>query len=355
MKQKIIIVGGGTAGHILPAIFVAKEIISKGNEVLMISDDNPLAQKICQDLNIPLKILNSGKLIRSMNAKYIGLNFQNSLKTTKSLLTARKIIKQFSPDKIFCKGGFVTVPIGLIANFYKIPLYLHESDSVIGLANNLLVSKAKILFTGFPKYIYPNKFKNKIVYTSIPIDKNFSPTPFIKNSKKILVIGGSLGSVPVNNLIFNLILLLDKTYEITWITGKSNYVKTKERLASLTKPDLPKIKLIDFSYEIDKLLKEHYLIISRSGANTITEISAVGRPAVFIPFADSARNHQRINAQYLSKKEAGIYFEQDDSPEKLAEIICALKPSQARILAKNISKFYNPSSVQIISERIING
>lgn len=353
-QKTIIVVGGGTGGHSYPAWRIACALRQMGHSIYLISDiDNPL-QAQCSLHKIKFIGIDTGKLIRSISPKFWLKNFTNSAKTAYAFLAIRNKIKKIKPDVIFSKGGFVSFPICLSAKTLLIPLIMHESDSVIGLSNEYFLDYAKKLCVGFPTINYPVNIRKKLVYTSIPIDDHFIKTELPENSKKILVIGGSQGAEPVNRLMLKAVQDMDPSYIITWITGKANYEPTKERLASISKK-IPKIKLLNYSDKVYSLLQENSIIISRSGFTTIVEAAAVSRPMILIPFADSSRNHQYKNAEILSKQNAALMMNQDDDPSVLIEAIKFLQVKKnARTLAKNLNKFYNRESVDLILKEILS-
>lgn len=351
MSRRVIIAGGGTGGHIMPAIYVAKQLQTWGHEVLFITDDSEMSIELLNRADIPFRVLKSGKLVRSLQPAHLMQSARGVMQTLSATVAVHKIFRQFQADAVFCKGGFVSLPVGLVAKKRKVKIVLHESDSVVGLANRILYSSAHQLCTGFPANIYCNKYKQKIVYTGVPIDSRFQPSPLPKEAH-VLITGGSLGALSINNHVLRLMALLDKKIKITWICGKVHYERIIAQVSSL--PARPNLKILAFTHNMPDLLAGASLVVSRAGATALSEIAASGRPAIIIPFADAAGDHQRKNAQFLSKKEAIIAFEQSDDTESLAEIIHNLSRSQSLALARAIEKFYIKDSAKIIARLIIN-
>ncbi len=353
-NSKILVVGGGTAGHSKPAWQVAKKLKQLDYEVYFVSDDNKEWDQLCNKANIHYLGINSGKLLRSAHPKYWINNSAHFIKTAISIQKLYFQIKRIKPKIIFAKGGFVSFPVCFVARSLRIPLILHESDSVLGLTNQIFSGYAKKICVSFEKENFPYNLNKKLVYTGIPLQEKFTPSPLPDEMKKILIFGGSQGSEPINRMTLGLVKIISPDYQITWITGKNNYKLLKEKLSAIENK-LPKIKLIDFSNEIDKLIKENFLVISRSGATSIYEISAIGRPAIFIPFADASRDHQRKNALILKKKNAAYVLEQTATPYNLLKIIKTINKTKAIALVKSIKSFYNKESIDLIINQILNG
>jgi len=352
--KTIIVVGGGTGGHTYPAFNIASQLKKLGHKVYFFSDlGNPI-QKDCKANKIDFVAIDTGKLIRTIAPNFWLQNISNGLKTAKTISQIYMKIKSIHPDVVFSKGGFVSFPVCFVARILNLSLVLHESDSVLGLSNSHFAPYAKKICVGFDKKYYPTKYLKKIVYTGVPISRDFSFSPLPKDSSKILILGGSQGSRSINEMFLKVLKISKKNYNITWITGEKNYNVTKEKLASVEE-NKSKINLLPFSKKISKLLADNYLIISRSGATALTEIAAVARPVILIPFADASKNHQYKNASIIEQNNAGKLFNQNSTEEELIALINNLQiKKNGTALAKSINKFYISNCTQLIIKEIIS-
>ena len=301
--DKIILTGGGTAGHVTPNIALMEDLQLRGFEIKYIGSKNGIEKQLVEKQNIDFIGISSGKLRRYISFK----NFTDMFRVVKGLGEAVKIIKKEKPNIVFSKGGFVTVPVVLASKICKVPVVIHESDITPGLANKIALPYSKAICVSFPETLnYVNK--NKSVLTGTPIRKEL----FLGNKNKgleicgfnndkpvILVIGGSLGSVYLNNIIFESIHNLTKEYNVVHICGKGNVNK-----------EIKDTSYIQFEYveeELNHLLALADVVISRAGANFIYEILALKKLNILIPLSKkSSRGDQILNAK--SFKEQGFSY-----------------------------------------------
>lgn len=274
-------------------------------------------------------------------------------------LSAFLIIIFFWPDKVFIKGGYVGVPVGLAAWILGRPIILHESDSVMGIANKILARFAKQIYVSFPVEAYSNS--TKLIYTGVPISDVFYlnesgnlSIELIKDKPLILVMGGSQGARAINILVKKILSRLLEKYQVVHLTGKLDYPNIKQWNDSMSNKGYYLFDVLP-NTQVASLMKKANLIISRAGATTIAEISVVKKPAILIPLPGSANNHQHKNAEYLAAKEAALMLNQDDiDVDVLIKTIDKLFNSDlSKRLSFNISAFAKPEAADKIAELLL--
>lgn len=298
--KRIILTGGGTAGHVTPNIALIPKLQDLGYDVHYIGSYNGMEKKLIEDMKIPYHGISSGKLRRYFDPK----NFSDPFKVIKGYSEASKLIKTLKPDVIFSKGGFVTVPVVIAAKRHGIPALIHESDMTPGLANRICIPCATKVCCNFPETVKYIK-DNKGVLTGTPIrqelfngnkEKGLDLCKFNKSKPVLLIIGGSTGSLAINKCIWdNLDDILAK-YQVIHICGKGN----------INESVIDKSGYIQFEYvkrELTHLLAACNIIISRAGANAICELLALRKPNILIPLSASAsRGDQILNSASFEKQ-----------------------------------------------------
>ena len=298
--KKIILTGGGTAGHVTPNLALIPSLKERGYEIRYIGSYNGIERKLIEGAGIEYNGISSGKLRRYFDLK----NLSDPFRVLKGYTEALRLIKKFRPDVVFSKGGFVAVPVVLAARHYKIPAIIHESDMTPGLANKICIPSAVKVCCNFPEtlaYLPPQK----AVLTGSPIRRELlegdrlTGLNYAKLSASrpiLLVIGGSLGSVTVNNAVRKLLPTLLDTFQIIHICGKGN----------LDENLIDQNGYVQYEY-VDAPLRHLFaaadLIISRAGANSICEILALRKPNILIPLSAAAsRGDQILNARSFEKQ-----------------------------------------------------
>lgn len=298
--KRIILTGGGSAGHVTPNIALIPELQKEGFEVHYIGSYEGIESKLIQEMDIPYYGISSGKLRRYFDLK----NFSDPFRVVKGCTQAAALMKKIKPDIIFSKGGFVTVPVVLAARQKNIPVIIHESDMTPGLANKICIPCATKICTNFPETLAKLP-ADKAVLTGSPLrrelftgDKKAGLTFCGFDDKKpvLLIIGGSLGSVAINEAVRSALpVLLDK-YQIIHLCGKDKVEKSLEGTKGY----------VQFEYikkELSDLLDAADIIISRAGANAICEILALHKPNLLIPLPKaSSRGDQILNAASFEKQ-----------------------------------------------------
>ena len=307
--KKIILTGGGTAGHVTPNLALLPSLRKEEFEIHYIGSYNGIERRLIEDAGIPYDGISSGKLRRYFDIK----NFSDPLRVLKGYGQAKRLMKQYRPDIVFSKGGFVSVPVVLAAKHYKIPVIIHESDMTPGLANKICIPAAKKVCCNFPETLNYLP-KDKAVLSGSPIREELLTGDRLSglqyaglsaNRPVILVIGGSLGSVTVNHAVRSILPKLLSQFPVIHICGKGNL---DESLIGTS-------GYVQYEY-VDKPLRHLFaaadLIISRAGANSICEILALRKPNILIPLSAAAsRGDQILNANSFAKQGFSTVLEEE--------------------------------------------
>lgn len=358
MKQsvRILLSGGGTGGHIYPAIAIANELKSRYPQAAFLfvgASDRMEMEKVPQE-GYEIKGLNISGIQRSLSAKNLAFPFR----LLNSLINANKIIKEFKPDIVIGTGGFASGPTLYMANKKKIPSIIQEQNSYPGITNKLLAKKVQkicVAYDGLEKY-FP---ENKIVKTGNPVrqdlleidskrEEAISFFQLDKNKKTLVVLGGSLGARVVNQTIEkNLEFILANNVQIIWQTGKL-YVDDYEKHNSTEN-----VQTHAFVKEMNLLYAAADVIISRAGAGSISELCIVGKPVIFIPSPNVAEDHQTKNAMSVVRNDAALMIKESEL-EKFQETFKDLiKDEKKQIrLGKNMKKMALPDATKQIVNHI---
>ena len=318
--------------------------------------------------------ISAGKFRRYHRSKILNIidpttlfkNISDMMKFFSGVKEARKILSLEAPDVLFAKGGFVSLPVAYAARSLKIPVVNHESDLVMGLANRKISNFSEKVCVSFPKENFPDIKAEKIVETGNPIrddimmgDKRrlFSEIGFQKDKKTILVLGGSQGSLFLNEAILSIIDDLLKDYQIIMVAGErdADYVtyKTKELAAELKKS----LKIYGFlTSEIADVYAAADMAITRAGSNVLFELAVLGVPSILVPHDVSPGGHQFENARLFSRSGAAYLFKQDDlTPRKLLRHINLLMSNDKELAAmgEKMKKWSDPNSADKVSRVVI--
>ncbi len=311
--KKIILTGGGTAGHVTPNIALLPKLRELDYEIHYIGSYEGIERKLIEEYDIPYYGISSGKLRRYFDIK----NFSDPFKVLKGYAQAIRLMKRIKPDVVFSKGGFVSVPVILAAKHCKVPSIIHESDLTPGLANKLAIPAAQKVCCNFPetmKYLPAEK----AVLTGSPIRTELlSGNPaeaqklcrFTSDKPVILVVGGSTGSQVINTAVRELLPTLCQQYQIIHLCGKGNLDASLSNQEGYAQFEYAKKELSDFFALAD-------LVISRAGANAICEILALRIPHILIPLsANASRGDQILNAQSFEKQGFSYVLEEEQLSE----------------------------------------
>jgi len=329
--MKVVIAAAGTGGHINPGIAIANKIKkeNKNAQITFIGTSRGLENDLVPRAGYKLKQIEAYGINRKINIQ----NFKNMLKTLKSFKEARNIIKEIKPDLVIGTGGYICGPTILAAKKYKIPTILHESNAFPGMSVKLLANKVDTVLVGFEDAKVRLSKAKKVIVTGTPsklrkvqlTDKQkdeLKKQYDIKNNLPIvLIFGGSQGAKSINNALIEIIQSrLNSKYQIIWAVGQKQYDIVRESLKSigLNINNITNTKIVPYIYDMEEVMNFADLIIARSGAMTITEVSTVGKPAIFIPFPFATENHQEYNAKVLENADAAkIILDKDLSKDTL--------------------------------------
>ena len=330
--KKIILTGGGTAGHVTPNIALLPGLREADFDITYIGSYNGIEKQLLKEQKIPYYGISSGKLRRYFDIK----NFSDPLKVVKGFGQSIRLMRKLKPDIVFSKGGFVSVPVILAAKFCHVPSIIHESDLTPGLANKLAIPNAAKVCCNFPetlKYLP----EEKAVLTGSPIRSELLTgnkenarrlCGFTQAKPVLFIVGGSSGSKFINDTIRGLLPELLKTYQVIHMCGKGNIEAALDRTAGYKQ----------FEYigkELNDIFALADLVISRAGANSICELLALHKPNILIPLsANASRGDQILNAQSFEKQGFSVVIEEEIiTPDKLLNIIHETYKNKDRYVA----------------------
>ncbi len=308
--KRIVLTGGGTAGHVAPNIALIPRLKELDYEIHYIGSIEGIERKMIEKLGIPYYPIQTGKLRRYFDLR----NLSDPFRVLKGGRQARGILKKLRPNIIFSKGGFVSVPVVKAASMEHIPVIIHESDLTPGLANKISFSSADVICANFPETLDYLPVK-KAVLTGLPIRpellsgsraEGLRICGFDESKPVVMIIGGSVGAGAVNNVIRGVLPELLKRYHVAHICGKG---KTDPGLDN--KPGYKQFEFID--EELPHIYAMADLIISRAGANAICEILALNKPNILIPLpATASRGDQILNAASFESRGYSCVLEQEN-------------------------------------------
>lgn len=310
--MRVVISAGGTGGHIYPALAIINKIKREepDSEFLYIGTHNRMEKDIVPKLNIPYE----GIEITGFKRKLTLDNVKTVINFLKAKKPCIKLVREFKPDVVIGCGGYVTVPVILAGKKLGYKTFIHEQNSVVGLSNKYLSKYADKIGVSFESTLseFP---KNKVVLTGNPCSEKAIATKSadlseygLTNDKKlVLIVMGSLGSKTINDKMIDYVYAFrNKSYQVIYVTGNGYYDKVKNRVF----PD--NVKVVPFIQNLPAVMKCADLMVSRAGASTISEITALGIPTVFIPSPYVTNNHQYKNAMDLVKKDAALILEENN-------------------------------------------
>ena len=318
--KRIVLTGGGTAGHVTPNMALIPTLIDKGYDIHYIGSYDGIEKKLIEEMGIPYHGISTGKLRRYLDIK----NFSDPFRVIKGFSEAKALMKELKPDVVFSKGGFVAVPVVLAAKSKKIPSIIHESDMTPGLANKICIPRASKVCCNFPETAQ-NLPADKAVVTGTPIRKelfegNAAEAMTFCGFKEIrptlLIMGGSTGSVRVNEAIWSCLDTITQQYNVIHLCGKDK--------ANPKYNNVP--NYVQYEYvkrELSSMLALADVVVSRAGANAICELLALRKPSVLIPLSlEASRGDQILNAKSFDKSGyAKLLMEEDVNDTSLLEAI----------------------------------
>ena len=320
MHKKIVLTGGGTAGHVTPNMALLPALQKLDFEVHYIGSAGSIEAELARDAGLPFYEISVGKLRRSLSPSSIARNLRDQVEFMKGIRDARRVLREIRPNIVFSKGGFVSVPVVIAARSLGIKVIIHESDITPGLANKISFPFAERVCVSFPETL--NRVpRNKGMLTGTPLrpeifsgDKaaGLKLAGFTEDKPILLVMGGSSGSLTINTVLRAALPELLKDYQVAHIVGKGNAID----LGEANHPGY-----VQFEYlkgDLPHILAAADIVISRAGANAIQELLALRKPSLLIPLSKASRGDQVQNARSFARNGFAVVLPEDElTPEKL--------------------------------------
>lgn len=360
---RIIISGGGTGGHIFPAVSIANAIkeLRPDAEILFVGAEGRMEMQRVPDAGY--KII--GLPVAGFDRKRLWRNFAVLIKLARSQWKARTIIKEFRPQVAVGVGGYASGPTLKTAGMMGIPTLIQEQNSYAGVTNKLLAKKAHKICVAYPgmEKFFPAE---KILMTGNPVRQNLLARSVSREDairsfaldpakKTILILGGSLGARTINNAILAGLSQIGEAKDIQfiWQTGKLYHAEITRRMKE--EGEVPNLYVTDFIKDMAAAYAAADLVISRAGAGSISEFCLLGKPVMLVPSPNVAEDHQTKNALALVNKEAAIYIKDSEAEEKLitTALTQVLDKEKLHGLSKNITKLALPDSATVIAKEVI--
>jgi len=365
MKKRFIISGGGTGGHIFPAVAIANRLKKENPkaEILFIGAKNKMEMKRIPEAGYNIVGLDIWGINRDFTLKGIYNNLRLPFALLKSMLVAKKTIRNFTPDVAIGVGGFASGPALKSAISLGIPTLIQEQNSFPGVTNRILakkVNKICVAYDDMENYFPAEKIiktgnpvREEILNIVIKNEEAFKFFGFKKERKTILVVGGSLGAFSINKCIADGLDEIEKRgVQLLWQTGELFY---KNISPDLLKRENERIKIVPFIKNMDFAYSVADIIVSRAGALAIAELTIVGAPTILVPFPYAAEDHQTKNAKALADRSAAWMISDQEAPEKLMPKLLQLlnDEKECKIMGDNIRKFAKPRAIDDIVNQIM--
>lgn len=359
---RVIISGGGTGGHIFPAISIANTIKTRYPDatILFVGAEGRMEMEKVPAAGYDI----IGIEISGINRKNVLKAFSALWKFVKSLSKAKKILKDFKPDIVIGVGGYASAPVLYKANSMKIPTLIQEQNSYAGVTNKFLAKKASkicVAYEGmeafFPKdriVMTGNPCRQELLSSTITREEAYKEFNLDLSKKTILVIGGSLGARTINkSLLANIDKLINSDIQVVWQCGKLYSFELNMDLASKGNPK--NIHLHEFITRMDLAYKAADLVISRAGASSISELCLLGKPVILIPSPNVSEDHQTKNAMALVNKDAAILIKDSDAIIDLVTVALETIKDEGKlkVLSENILNLAQPDSANRIVDEVI--
>lgn len=360
-ELRVIISGGGTGGHIFPAVSIANAVkaLRPDAKILFVGALGRMEMQRVPAAGYEIK----GLPICGFDRKNLLKNFKVLYKIWKSQRMAKQIIKDFQPQVAVGVGGYASGPTLNKAAAMGIPCLIQEQNSYAGVTNKLLAKKAEkicVAYEGMERF-FPAA---KIILTGNPVrqallDTTVSHEDAVRSfgldptKKTILLVGGSLGAKTINDSVLqHLDLVKSSDVQFIWQTGKYYSAAIAEQLKG---QDIPNLKVTDFISDMGAAYKAADLVISRAGASSISEFCLIGKPVILVPSPNVAEDHQTKNALALSTRDAAIYVKDAEAPATLLELALKTVNNDAKLksLSENVLKLALPNSAEIIAKEVI--
>jgi len=357
-QKRILFAGGGTAGHLMPAINIAREIVKLNREIepCFVGKKGGMERRIVESYGYKIRELDAIGMKRSIAGV---LKF--AMKWYTGYRQARNIISSLSPLAVVGTGGYISAPVVRAAYKAKIPVFLQEQNSLPGLASRTLSRYAQLIFTAYDSASdYLSKAKCSLVGNPIRTDLSDGARDMAydcfnldKNKKTILILGGSSGAKGINSAIASLVKEsgFPAGWQTLWQTGRDDY----DNISSSLPSNNLDIKIRPFIDDMPSAYAVADLVISRAGAMAISEITAMGLPSILIPYPHATGDHQTLNARYIEEAAAGIIIQENELGDKLRDTLNDLTDNDAkrRTMSENARRLGKPKAAEIMAKTIL--
>ena len=361
--KRVIVSGGGTGGHIYPAVAVAEALrrrFGEEVEILFVGAEGKMEMEKVPALGYRIVGLPVAGLQRRFDLKNLAVPF----KVLKSIRKARRTIRDFGADVVVGFGGYASGPVLWAAQRMGIPTVIQEQNSYAGVTNKLLASRAKkicVAYEGMERF-FP---ADRIIMTGNPVRQNIleaQGTPqearrafgLDAEKKTVLIVGGSLGARTMNRSVLEHLDLIKAHPEVQfiWQTGKYYFDSIQKEMRG---KELPNLKVMDFVSDMGAAYHAADLVVSRAGASSISEFQLIGKPVILVPSPNVAEDHQRKNAMALVRRDAALYVEDAEAPEKLLDLTLqtVADDTKLRQLGENVHKMGLKDSAEIIAREVL--
>jgi len=347
VMRPVMIMAGGTGGHVYPALAVAYELKQRGVPVVWMGTKNGIEARLVPEAGIEVEWLG----MSGIRGKGLFTLLLAPLKIIMACYQATKILYKRKPSVVLGMGGFVSAPGGVMAKFLHVPLLIHEQNAVPGMSNRLLSKIANKVMEAFP-----NSFKTKTKHVGNPVRKSIAEleTPQKRNEKRqgalrIFVFGGSLGAARLNEIVPQACasILNERDLEIKHQAGPGNFDQTRLNYKHLN----VKVEVLEYIDNMEDMYAWSDLVICRAGAMTVAELAAAGVASILVPYPYAVDDHQTFNAKYLSDAGAAILIQQADlSVEKLANILKEMNRKKTLEMANKAKQLGLPESTKLVAD-----
>lgn len=361
--RPIILVGGGTGGHIFPLVAIGEELTAKGRPFIFVGERGGREEKIVKELKWQYYGISAGKLRRYITLRTIILNVADLFRTIAGFFQCLRLLLRTGATTVFSKGGYVALPMVYAARLLGRKLIIHESDAVMGLTNKLSAKFAKKVFTAFSPEAYPHH-DDRYQQVGVPVRRALRQAAKLRSPQKtrplIFVLGGIQGSSAINTLVRGIVKQLIEVTDVVHITGEREIGLYEKVQNSLDKKDRNKYKPFSF---LDRELAYYFqladVVVSRASATTLAEGALFGKAMYLIPLPTAASNHQVVNAEHLRREHAAVVVEERQlSAEKLLDNLRRLIEDRAEISLLGMklkAYFYNDKAIEMIIEEMNRG
>ncbi|MDO5351354.1 MAG: undecaprenyldiphospho-muramoylpentapeptide beta-N-acetylglucosaminyltransferase [Succinatimonas sp.] len=335
-KKRIMIMAGGTGGHVFPALAIADKLRKDGHEILWLGTRGRMEEQLVPKYGFPLEFIE----VKGIRRNGLMAKLRAPFMIFKAILEALKVINKFKPDVVLGMGGYASGPGGVAAFLKRIPVVLHEQNAAAGLTNRLLFKISKVVMLGFPGAFSGNKVKlvgNPVREDIVALHNH--KRDFIHEDLNIAIVGGSLGAQALNELVPQALKQCKNAHiKVTHQCGKGHEATVKEAYAQASF----KYTVSEFITDMQNLYAQNDLIICRAGALTVAETAASGIPAIFVPLPSAVDDHQTKNAKFMEKCQAALVCPQYSlNIEKLSEIIDSLNNDRQKLASMSANAYAN--------------